>query len=93
MRELLNCLTVWNSRQFLYQRDDRFFIWNLHTCGFRCLNTAEKRGFCFGERPMCLFADVYTSEQIIYVNSLYRMVVAINQGNFAKAYNIGTGQS
>ena len=39
------------------------------------------------------FADVYTSEQIIYVNSLYRMAVAINQGNFAKAYNIGTGQS
>ena len=39
------------------------------------------------------FADVYASEQIIYVNSLYRMAVAINQGNFAKAYNIGTGQS
>lgn len=37
------------------------------------------------------FADVHTSEQIIYVNSLYRMAVAINQGNFAKAYNIGTG--
>lgn len=39
------------------------------------------------------FADVYPSEQIIYVNSLYRMAVAINQGNFAKAYNIGTGRS
>lgn len=38
------------------------------------------------------FADVYTSEQIIYVNSLYRMAIAINQGNFAKAYNIGTGK-
>lgn len=37
------------------------------------------------------FADVYVSEQIIYVNSLYRMAVAINQGNFAKAYSIGTG--
>ena len=37
------------------------------------------------------FADVYVSEQIIYVNSVYRMAVAINQGNFAKAYNIGTG--
>lgn len=37
------------------------------------------------------FADVYVSEQLIYVNSLYRMAVAINQGNFAKAYNIGTG--
>lgn len=37
------------------------------------------------------FADVYASEQIIYVNSVYRMAVAINQGNFAKAYSIGTG--
>ena len=37
------------------------------------------------------FADVYVSEQLIYVNSLYRMAVAINQGNFAKAYSIGTG--
>ena len=38
------------------------------------------------------FADVYASEQIIYVNSVYNMAVAINQGNFAKAYNIGTGR-
>jgi len=37
------------------------------------------------------FADVYVSEQLIYVNSLYRMAVAINQGNFAKAFSIGTG--
>ena len=37
------------------------------------------------------FADVYPSEQIIYVNSVYNMAIAINQGNFAKAYNIGTG--
>ena len=37
------------------------------------------------------FADVYVGEQIIYVNSLNRMAVAINQGNFAKAYAIGTG--
>lgn len=37
------------------------------------------------------FGDVYVSEQVIYVNSLYRMALAINQGNFAKAYNIGTG--
>ncbi len=38
------------------------------------------------------FADVYVSEQIIYVNSVYNMAVAINQGNFSKAYNIGTGK-
>ncbi|QRN86183.1 S-adenosyl-l-methionine hydroxide adenosyltransferase family protein [Clostridia bacterium] len=37
------------------------------------------------------FADVYASEPIIYINSLYRVAVAINQGNFARAYNIGTG--
>jgi len=37
------------------------------------------------------FADVSVGEQIVYVNSLYRMAVAINQGSFARAYNIGTG--
>lgn len=37
------------------------------------------------------FADVHVSEQIIYVNSLFRMAVAINQGNFARAYSVGTG--
>jgi len=39
------------------------------------------------------FADVYVSEQIIYVNSVYNMALAINQGNFSKAYNIGTGRN
>ncbi|ANW99523.1 DNA-directed RNA polymerase subunit delta [Thermoclostridium stercorarium subsp. thermolacticum DSM 2910] len=38
------------------------------------------------------FGDVYVSEPVIYVNSLDRMAVAINQGNFAKAYSIGTGR-
>lgn len=37
------------------------------------------------------FADVYVGEPLIYVNSLDCMAVAINQGSFAKAYNIGTG--
>lgn len=37
------------------------------------------------------FADVRIGEPIIYVNSLYRMALAINQGSFAKAYSIGTG--
>jgi len=37
------------------------------------------------------FADVSVGEQIVYVNSLYRMAVAINQGSFARAYNVGTG--
>ena len=38
------------------------------------------------------FADVCVSEQLLYVNSLMRMALAINQGNFAKAYSIGTGR-
>lgn len=37
------------------------------------------------------FADVYVGEPLVYVNSLDCMVVAINQGSFARAYNIGTG--
>ena len=39
------------------------------------------------------FADVYVGEPLIYMNSLNCMAVAINQGSFAKAYNIGTGAS
>lgn len=37
------------------------------------------------------FADVDVGSPVVYVNSLYRMGVAINQGSFARAYNIGTG--
>lgn len=39
------------------------------------------------------FADVCIGEPLLYVNSLDCMAVAINQGSFAKAYNIGTGNS
>ncbi|MDD3428936.1 MAG: S-adenosyl-l-methionine hydroxide adenosyltransferase family protein [Oscillospiraceae bacterium] len=37
------------------------------------------------------FADVYVGEPLVYINSLDCLAVAINQGSFAKAYNIGTG--
>lgn len=37
------------------------------------------------------FADVRIGAPIVYVNSVYRMGLAINQGSFAKAYNIGVG--
>ena len=37
------------------------------------------------------FADVYVGEPLVYVNSLDCMAVAINQGSFARAYSIGTG--
>ena len=39
------------------------------------------------------FADVYVGEPLIYINSLDCVAVAINQGSFAKAYNIGVGNS
>jgi len=39
------------------------------------------------------FADVFVGEALSYVNSLDCVAVAINQGSFAKAYNIGTGNS
>ncbi|MEA4911383.1 MAG: S-adenosyl-l-methionine hydroxide adenosyltransferase family protein [Oscillospiraceae bacterium] len=37
------------------------------------------------------FADVNIGEPIVYLNSLYRIAVAINQGSFAKAYSVGHG--
>ena len=39
------------------------------------------------------FADVYVGEALAYTNSLDCMAIAINQGSFARAYNIGTGNS
>jgi S-adenosylmethionine hydrolase len=39
------------------------------------------------------FAEVFVGEPLLYMNSLNCMAVAINQGSFAKAYNIGTGNS
>ena len=37
------------------------------------------------------FADVSVGESLTYTNSLDHMAVAINQGSFANAYNIGAG--
>lgn len=37
------------------------------------------------------FADVRIGSPIIYINSVYRVGIAINQGSFSKAYNIGVG--
>jgi hypothetical protein len=37
------------------------------------------------------FADACIGEPVLYINSLNRMGLAINQGSFAKAYDIGTG--
>lgn len=39
------------------------------------------------------FADVRVGQPIVYINSLYRVGVAINQGSFAKAYNVGVGSN
>ena len=38
------------------------------------------------------FADVEINEPIIYMNSVYDMALAINQGDFSKAYGIGVGK-
>ncbi len=37
------------------------------------------------------FDDAYIGEPLVYVNSLDYMAIAINQGNFSKAYDVGTG--
>ncbi|SIS58010.1 SAM hydrolase/SAM-dependent halogenase family protein [Salimicrobium flavidum] len=37
------------------------------------------------------FADTHKGEPLVYVNSLDHLAVAINQGSFSKAYNVGTG--
>ncbi|MBA9026454.1 MULTISPECIES: SAM hydrolase/SAM-dependent halogenase family protein [Bacillaceae] len=37
------------------------------------------------------FADIHLGEPLLYVNSLDKIGVAINQGSFAKAYHIETG--
>lgn len=39
------------------------------------------------------FADVNIGEPLLYINSLDNLAVAINQGSFAKAYNIMTGSN
>lgn len=39
------------------------------------------------------FADTHKGEPLVYVNSLDNLGVAINQGSFAKAYDIGTGST
>lgn len=39
------------------------------------------------------FADLHIGEPLLYVNSLDNIGIAINQGSFADAYQIGTGMS
>ena len=39
------------------------------------------------------FAEVRVGEALVYINSLDSMAVAINQGSFARAYSVGTGNS
>ena len=39
------------------------------------------------------FAYVRIGQPLIYINSLYRVGLAINQGSFAKAYNVGVGSN
>ncbi len=46
-----------------------------------------KNAMTFGKS----FSDSRLGEPLIYVNSVNKLGVAINQGSFAKAYHIGTG--
>ncbi|AZU64097.1 SAM hydrolase/SAM-dependent halogenase family protein [Neobacillus mesonae] len=39
------------------------------------------------------FADIHLGEPLLYVNSLDKIGVAINQGSFSKAYHVETGAS
>lgn len=39
------------------------------------------------------FADLHIGEPLVYVNSLDNMGIAINQGSFADAYRVGTGNN
>jgi len=39
------------------------------------------------------FAEVNVGEPLVYINSLYNVAVAINQGSFSRAYSIGAGPS
>lgn len=39
------------------------------------------------------FAEVAVGSPLLYVNSVYRVGIAINQGSFARAYNVGTGSN
>ena len=65
-------------------------------CGDRVSITIENDTRCV-YRNMILFAksfaDVHVGEALAYVNSLDCVAVAINQGSFARAYNIGTGNA
>lgn len=37
------------------------------------------------------FAEVAIGSPLLYINSVYRLGIAINQGSFARAYNVGAG--
>ena len=37
------------------------------------------------------FAEFPVGSPLLYINSVYRVGIAINQGSFARAYNVGTG--
>ncbi|ASN04146.1 SAM hydrolase/SAM-dependent halogenase family protein [Virgibacillus necropolis] len=50
-------------------------------------NQLYKNSMTFGRS----FADSHLGEPLLFVNSLDKLGVAINQGSFAKAYDIGTG--
>ncbi len=85
--------------------DNRFgSIWTNITkkqfdiAGFKCgdkllvtINDGERTVFQNIVKYEISFANVAIGETLIYINSLVMVAIAINQGNFSRAYNVGTG--
>ncbi len=69
-------------------------------CGFRYGDVLETEIYHDGKKVYSKkvkyetsFSKVDISDPIIYMNSANHMALAINQGNFSKAYGIGTGSN
>ena len=69
-------------------------------CGFKIGDDILVEIFCQDKKVFSQrinygksFADVEINEPIIYMNSVYDMALAINQGDFSKVYGIGTGKN
>ena len=88
---------------FLGFGDNRFLTgddYEFRNCGFRIGDDILVEIFHNGRKVYSnrinygkSFADVEINVPLIYMNSVYDMAVAINQGDFSKAYGIGVGKS
>ncbi len=108
MLELYGCERIENGiRGYIDILDVRFgSLWTsipyeeFRNCGFRIGDDILVEIFHNGRKVYSnrinygkSFADVEINVPLIYMNSVYDMAVAINQGDFSKAYGIGVGKS